>query len=73
MLMVNFRADRAREILTALLDPTFNGFDRRNPIRFAAATGMVEYSSELNEFLTAIFPPQGTDQRAGRGGRPTPA
>ena len=58
MLMVNFRADRAREILTALLDPNFKGFDRRNPIRFAAATGMVEYSTALNEFLTAIFPPK---------------
>ena len=58
VLMVNFRADRAREILTALLDPAFKGFDRRNPIRFAAATGMVEYSTELNEYLTAIFPPK---------------
>jgi 2,3-bisphosphoglycerate-independent phosphoglycerate mutase len=57
-LMVNFRADRAREILTALLDPNFKGFDRRNPIRFSAATGMVEYSAELNEYLTAIFPPK---------------
>lgn len=58
VLMVNFRADRAREILTALLDPAFKGFGRRNPIRFAAAAGMVEYSAELNEHLSAIFPPK---------------
>jgi len=58
ILMVNFRADRAREILTALLDPNFKGFDRRNPIKFAAAAGMVEYSAELNEFMSAIFPPK---------------
>ncbi|EWY38492.1 phosphoglyceromutase [Skermanella stibiiresistens SB22] len=58
LLMVNFRADRAREILAALLDPGFKGFERRNPIRFAAAAGMVEYSTDLNEFMTAIFPPK---------------
>jgi 2,3-bisphosphoglycerate-independent phosphoglycerate mutase len=58
LLMTNFRADRAREILTALLDPAFKGFERGRPVRFAAATGMVEYSADLNQFLTAIFPPK---------------
>ena len=30
LLMANFRADRVREILTALVDPNFDGFlDRR--------------------------------------------
>lgn len=56
VLMANFRADRAREILTALLDPVFDGFERRRTVRFAAALGMVEYSSALNGFLATLFP-----------------
>jgi 2,3-bisphosphoglycerate-independent phosphoglycerate mutase len=66
LLMANFRTDRAREILTALLDPRFKGFERRNPIRFAAAAGMVEYSAELNAVMTAIFPPKELDQVLGQ-------
>ncbi|HYE52295.1 MAG TPA: 2,3-bisphosphoglycerate-independent phosphoglycerate mutase [Azospirillaceae bacterium] len=58
VLMANFRADRAREILTALLDPAFAGFDRGTPVKVAAALGMVEYSSDLNRFMPAIFPPK---------------
>src|SRR5690606_8848651 len=48
VLMANFRADRAREILTALLDPAFDGFPRPRVVRFAAAAGLVEYSEALN-------------------------
>ncbi|HYD30007.1 MAG TPA: 2,3-bisphosphoglycerate-independent phosphoglycerate mutase, partial [Azospirillaceae bacterium] len=58
VLMANFRADRAREILTALLDPEFKGFERKKAVKFAAAAGMVEYSKDLNRFLSAIFPPK---------------
>ncbi len=56
IMMANFRADRAREILTALLDPDFDGVERR--IRFATACGMVSYSESLNRLMTALFPPQ---------------
>ncbi len=58
VLMGNFRADRAREILTALLDPLFDGFARARVVRFAAAAGMVEYSTALNAFLATLFPPE---------------
>ncbi len=58
LLFANFRADRAREILEALLDPGFTGFERGAPIRFASAVGMVEYSSTLNPLMSAIFPPK---------------
>jgi 2,3-bisphosphoglycerate-independent phosphoglycerate mutase len=58
LLMANFRADRAREMLAALLDPEFDGFARPRSVRFAAALGMVEYSTELNRFLPALFPPE---------------
>ncbi|MEX0299005.1 MAG: 2,3-bisphosphoglycerate-independent phosphoglycerate mutase [Kordiimonas sp.] len=56
LLMANFRADRAREILTAFVDPAFDGFARANPIKFAAQAGMVEYSDAHNEFLSVLFP-----------------
>jgi len=58
VLMFNFRADRAREILTALLDPMFDGFHRARVVKFAAALGMVEYSAALNPFLEPLFAPQ---------------
>ncbi len=57
LLMGNFRADRARQILTALVDPAFDGFQRKHTATFAAALGMVEYSSELAKLMPALFPP----------------
>ncbi len=58
LLMGNFRADRAREILTALLDPAFDGFPRPRRVAFAAQAGMVSYSDALDSFLPALFQPQ---------------
>jgi 2,3-bisphosphoglycerate-independent phosphoglycerate mutase len=58
VLCFNFRADRVREILGALLDPGFAGFARRRVIRFAAAAGMTEYSTALNTFLQTLFASQ---------------
>lgn len=57
LMMGNFRADRAREILTTLVDPDFDGFSRDGMIDFVAQLGMVEYSSALNPFMTNLFPP----------------
>ena len=58
VLCFNFRADRVREILAALLDPGFDGFPRGRAIRFAAAAGMTEYSAALNPHLATLFAPQ---------------
>ncbi|MFL6796476.1 MAG: 2,3-bisphosphoglycerate-independent phosphoglycerate mutase [Xanthobacteraceae bacterium] len=58
LLCFNFRADRVREILAALLDPNFAGFPRPRLIRFAAALGMTQYSEELDRLLATIFPAQ---------------
>jgi len=57
VLMANFRADRAREILAALLEPAFDKFARPLVVRFASALGMAEYSTELNRLLGTIFVP----------------
>jgi 2,3-bisphosphoglycerate-independent phosphoglycerate mutase len=58
LLCFNFRADRVREILAALLDPEFDGFPRKRIIRFAAAVGMTQYSTHLDHFFGALFPSQ---------------
>jgi len=58
VLCFNFRADRAREILAAMLDPDFSGFQRKRFVRCAAAVGMTQYSGELDKLMQTIFPPQ---------------
>jgi 2,3-bisphosphoglycerate-independent phosphoglycerate mutase len=57
LFITNFRADRVREIASALLNPDFSGFSRPKRIAFAAGLGLVEYSAELNHFLATLFPP----------------
>ena len=57
LLASNFRADRMRQLLAALVDPDFDDFERTVRIDWAAACGMVEYSRHLNNFLTCLFPP----------------
>jgi 2,3-bisphosphoglycerate-independent phosphoglycerate mutase len=65
LVFANFRADRAREISLALLDPGFAGFDRRRVARFSAAAGMTEYSEELNQLMTALFPAENITETLG--------
>jgi 2,3-bisphosphoglycerate-independent phosphoglycerate mutase len=66
LVAANFRADRIRQILTALLAPTFAGFERATIIRFAAALGMTQYSEALNPFLATLFPPQEPEETFGQ-------
>jgi 2,3-bisphosphoglycerate-independent phosphoglycerate mutase len=58
VLCFNFRADRVREILTAILDPAFSAFPRQRTVRLSIAVGMTPYSKELDRFMQPIFPPQ---------------
>ncbi len=58
VLCFNFRADRVREILGAMLEPDFSGFPRQRVVRFAAAVGMAQYSDALDKLMQTIFPPQ---------------
>ena len=53
---LNFRADRAREILAALGAPAFNGFERGQAPLWSALMGMVEYSDAHNAFMSTVFP-----------------
>ncbi len=65
-LMANFRSDRARQLLSALLDPDFDGFARDRTPEFAAALGMVEYSRAHNQWIDTLFPPVALDQVIGQ-------
>ena len=58
LLCFNFRADRVREILSALLESGFDGFERRRVPKFAAAVGMTAYSDALDKLLGTLFLPQ---------------
>jgi len=58
VLCFNFRADRVREILGAMLDPAFDGFARTRTVKIAAAVGMTQYSEDLDKLMATIFPPQ---------------
>jgi 2,3-bisphosphoglycerate-independent phosphoglycerate mutase len=53
---LNFRADRAREILAAIGAPAFNGFAVKNRVNWAMLLGMVEYSDAHNAFMHTAFP-----------------
>ncbi len=55
---LNFRADRAREILAALGDPGFTAFDPGKRPLWAARLGMVDYSAAHDAYMTTAYPKQ---------------
>jgi 2,3-bisphosphoglycerate-independent phosphoglycerate mutase len=66
LVAANFRADRIRQILSALVEPNFSGFQRRKTVRFASAVGMAHYSDQLDARLATMFPPQRPDETFGQ-------
>ncbi len=53
---LNFRSDRAREIMAALAAPGFDAFATGPRPNWAALLGMVEYSVQHSEYLATAFP-----------------
>jgi len=53
---LNFRADRAREILMAIGADDFAGFDRGPRPAWRAFLGMVDYSKIHDTFMSAAYP-----------------
>ncbi|ACM02168.1 2,3-bisphosphoglycerate-independent phosphoglycerate mutase [Cereibacter sphaeroides] len=53
---LNFRADRAREILAGLGQPGFDSYDTGTRPDWSAFLGMVDYSKEHDRFMTAAYP-----------------
>lgn len=70
VICANFRADRVRQLLSAILeqDNLHRGatvsFVRR-PIRFASVIGLTKYSDELDTKMHALFPPAALDNILG--------
>ncbi len=58
ILCLNFRADRARQIMAAFGDPDFKGFDTGKRPKFATVSGFAEYSSRHSTYMDCIFPDQ---------------
>jgi len=53
---LNFRADRAREIMAALGDPSFDAYDTGTRPDWAALMGMAEYSKVHAAYMTTMYP-----------------
>lgn len=58
LFMANFRADRAREIMSVLADPDFADCERPAPAKLSACLGITEISEDHNRFVETVFPPE---------------
>ncbi|WP_272003777.1 2,3-bisphosphoglycerate-independent phosphoglycerate mutase [Roseovarius sp. ZX-A-9] len=65
ILCLNFRADRAREILAAFADPAFDHFDTGTRPKFAIVSGFTEYSRRHAEYMDCIFPDEQPENTLG--------
>ena len=53
---LNFRADRAREVMAAIGAPDFSAFETGPRPHWAALMGMAEYSDEHMAYMTTMYP-----------------
>ncbi len=60
VLFFNFRADRARQLCHALVNPAFAGFTRKKRPAVKLVT-FTAYDGELEPFLSVAYPPQSLD------------
>lgn len=56
LFFLNFRADRARQILLAICDPKFDEFPIGDRPEFSAKLGMVDYSDHHRSLMDSLFP-----------------
>lgn len=56
LLFLNFRADRAREILAAIGDPEFTAFETGQRKTLSILSGFAQYSDRHNTYMDCIFP-----------------
>lgn len=57
IIMCNFRADRVRQLLEAIVDDNFEPFAREK-IKLSAILGMVPYSAAIDSKIAILFPKQ---------------
>lgn len=55
VLMLNFRADRARELLSAIGDPNFSSFEIEGRPILSTIAGFTSYSDDHDLFVQSIF------------------
>lgn len=65
VIFINFRPDRAREITRALVDPEFDGFERRAKLTDLNYVCMAEYDATMPN-VTVAFPPEDVDPTLGK-------
>ncbi|MFK7878690.1 2,3-bisphosphoglycerate-independent phosphoglycerate mutase [Roseobacter sp.] len=53
---LNFRADRAREIMAAIGHPGFEAFETGARPNWAALMGMAQYSEAHSEYMSVVYP-----------------
>ncbi len=58
LLFLNFRADRAREVLAAIADPDFNDFETGPRPNLAIVMGFAQYSTRHDTYMDCVFPDQ---------------
>ena len=54
-LCLNFRSDRARQIMSAIASPTFKKFDVSKQPNWELVTGMTKYSDKHSTFMSNLF------------------
>ncbi|MEM7295081.1 MAG: 2,3-bisphosphoglycerate-independent phosphoglycerate mutase [Pseudomonadota bacterium] len=65
LFFLNFRADRARELLSAIGDPAFDAFERGAAPELSTLLGMVDYSEGHARFMETVFPKQKIEHTLG--------
>ena len=65
VVFINFRPDRAREITRALVDPEFDGFERKSEPKNLTYVCMAEYDATMPN-VTVAFPPEAVDPTLGK-------
>lgn len=58
VIFMNFRADRARQLTHAFVNPAFDGFQRQSMPKLAGFVMLTEYAADLNQFAQCAYPPQ---------------
>lgn len=56
VVFMNFRADRARQITRAMIDPAFDGFTRRSTVKLAGFVMLTRYADDIH--TACAFEPQ---------------
>ena len=55
LMCINFRSDRARQIMSALGNPSFKQFNVSNRPKWEKIISMTKYSDEHNRFVSHLF------------------